>query len=193
MGPLARKTETRSVWPRGGAIKLCKRVMAVERPTLATGCTCARNLQRLAALFLHWCRPITPPRTGTSIRLDSPPRRPSRPLRKRRGGLHVPAEVSFCPALMAARLLLKPCSPRADGLAVGVVVLAVALASGFAALFLGGVFPGSAHGCTSSLAVKWPPCAPEWPPKPHRGLTWGCHAARPRRPPSPGEVRSARR
>ena len=41
------------------------------------------------------------------------------------------------------QVLQRP--PRVDGLAVGVVVLAVGLASGFAALFLGGVFPGSAH------------------------------------------------
>jgi len=43
--------------------------LAVERPTLATGCTCAENLQRLAALPLHLCCPVAGLGAGASIQL----------------------------------------------------------------------------------------------------------------------------
>ena len=67
------------------------------------------NSRRLTGLSLQLvparpCAGLQSRGTSTSTRL-APALAASSP-EKRRGGLHVPAEVSFCPALMAARFLL---------------------------------------------------------------------------------------
>ena len=74
-------------------------------------------------------------------------------LRKRRGGFYVPRLGLLLlrldgrtPLPIALRL------PRPDGLAIGFDILALALASGFPALFLGVVLLGHGHGGSSGAA-----------------------------------------